>query len=157
MNNFKGGVIWDLWEKGGLDMKVQELPTGLKIINTTPHSMKFIYKKSGRQKVVEIPKGENDIVEGFFVDTIEQKIDTVNEDHEPVVLVKPTFIPRYPDKVKKALEWAEKKDVYFVGSILSAMAIKHKRVVSPIVYERKSAILKSAYIDKFTTFWENKD
>ena len=151
------GVIGNLWEKGGLDMEIKELPTGLKIINATPHQLMFVYKKGTRQqKFLEIHRGDTDVVELLSVDTDEQLIETVNGSHEPVDIVYPTFHPRYPDKVMKALQWAEEKDVYFVSSILTAMAIPHKRIVLPITDTRKSTKvhLKTAEINRFSSFYK---
>ena len=156
MKQNKFGVIARLWEKGGLDMEVKELPTGLKIINTTPHQLMFVYKKGTKQqKYIEINRGDNDVIELFSADTTENTVDTISGTHEPITLVYPQFTPRYPEKIEKALEWAEKHDVYFVASLLTATAIAHKRVIIPITDSRKSTKvhLKTAEIDKFSTFY----
>jgi len=138
-----------------LQMSIKELPNGMRVVNTSPHSLYLKFNNGKKKpKFIQLEPGFPEIVDIFSIETAGETV--CKRDDLGVEFIYPSFQVPHKKEVEEALQWAEENDVYFISSIWTALAIPHKRVIVVITNQRKDTRtqFKYGYGNKYTTFYK---
>lgn len=92
---------------------VVEMRNGLRVINSTPHPIKFLYP-DGEEEI--IPAGEKEVIQALTASPEEHPITQIGE----VEFIKTVW--KMKKEAEEILEWCKKNGIYIIGSAITLQA-----------------------------------